>query len=188
MTTAGTPPPGRAPTVMNKILAALLLGVLAGTAGSARADADTRVFQQRLADGRVVLSDRPIEGVAVQRSWQIAREDPQAARQRSENVRREAEQVAERIQRRLDREQASAMQLEADRLRSNAAESRRARELARDEEREPTVFFVPGLLQRQNRSMLPIHRPHLRTDRQDHRPQERPRPGRPGRNALEELR
>ena len=173
---------------MKATLALLLPALLAALAGNVRADADTRVYQQRLADGRVVLSDRPIDGAAIQRTWQIAREEPEAARQRSELVRLEAQQVAERIQRRIEREQASADALEADRLRSRLAETRRAAELGRDDASEPTALFVPGLLRRPDRSLLPPHRSHLRPDRQQHRPHERSLHPRFARRADEELR
>ena len=130
MTIVGTPRRRPAPSAMKATLATLLLALLAGIAANARAEAGTRVYQQRLADGRMVLSDRPIEGVAIQRTWEIAREDPEAARRRSEAVRLESEAVSERIARRLEREQADRQ--EAESLRGSLAEARREAERARD--------------------------------------------------------
>jgi len=112
--------------------------------------AATQIYQQRTADGRIVLSDQPVAGAKTQRTWQFAPEDAAAAQQRRENARREAEAVSERIQRQLDREQQRDEQLALERVRIAQAQAQRDAERARYEaQRETVVVFVPR------------HAPHL---------------------------
>ena len=85
-------------------LAALLAGVivalpLPAAAAEARSG---QIYQQRAADGRIVLTDRPSATAVTERTWQVEREDPAAAQQRASEVRREADAVSERIQLRME--------------------------------------------------------------------------------------
>ncbi len=103
-------------------------------------ESTSQVYQQRTADGRIVLSDRPQPGAQTQRTWQFAAEDAAAAQQRRELARREAEAISERIQRQLDREQQRAEELALERLRLAQVQAQRDAERARYEaQREPTV-------------------------------------------------
>ena len=77
-----------------------LTGTMTWPAGAA--DAPSQIYQQRAADGRIVLTDRPSATAVTERTWQVEREDPAAAQQRAHEVRREAEAVSERIQRRIN--------------------------------------------------------------------------------------
>jgi hypothetical protein len=83
------------------MLATLVAAALAAPAALGAQAASTRVFLQRTSDGRVILTDRQLDGARTERTWQVEREDPAAARARSERVHRDAEAVAERIERRL---------------------------------------------------------------------------------------
>ena len=153
------------------LLAALAVPVLPALAAqdAAAPAAGIHVYQQRLADGRVVLTDRPVDGAQTQRTWQIAREDPDAGRQRSEQVRLEAQAVSERVQRRIDQQQVLAENADLARLRLNLAEARRDAELARDSADNAPVLFLPQAFARA---------PHARSQR----PGMRPRPGHPRSN------
>jgi hypothetical protein len=91
------------PTFRIEPLAALLAGfVVAVALPAAAAESKGQIYQQRAADGRIVLTDRPSSTAVTERTWQIDREDKEAAQQRAESVRREADAVSERIQRRID--------------------------------------------------------------------------------------
>jgi len=84
---------------------AVFAAVLVATLAVPTQAADTRnaqVYLQRTSDGRVILTDRPLDGAKTERTWQVEREDAAAARARSDYVHREAEAVAERIARRLE--------------------------------------------------------------------------------------
>ncbi len=83
------------------VLGALLCGPL-GATRAAEAPAGAQIYQQRAADGRIVLTDRPSPTAVTERTWQMDREDPAAARQRTLEVRREADAVSERVQRRIE--------------------------------------------------------------------------------------
>ena len=99
---------------MQKLIAVALLGL--ACAGPALAAAPTtEILQQRTADGRLLLTDRPAAGAKTERSWQVEREDPAAARQRAIDVKAEANLVTERIQRSIDRQRMADM--ESDRMR-----------------------------------------------------------------------
>ena len=88
---------------------ALVLGALLcmpiGAARAAEPPAGAQIYQQRAADGRIVLTDRPSPTAVTERTWQMDREDPAAAHQRALEVRREADAVSERVQRRIDAQQ-----------------------------------------------------------------------------------
>ena len=84
---------------------AVALAFVGGTPAVVAQEAPARtsqIYQHRTADGRIVLSDRPVAGAQLQRTWNIANEDTAAARERSEKGRLEAQAVSERIQRSID--------------------------------------------------------------------------------------
>jgi hypothetical protein len=82
------------------VLASLIVALpLPTAAAEARSG---QIYQQRAADGRIVLTDRPSATAVTERTWQVEREDPAAAAQRASDVRREADAVSERIQRRME--------------------------------------------------------------------------------------
>ncbi len=90
---------------MQKLLAVAFLGALCAVpALAATGPASTQILQQRTADGRLLLTDRPAPGAKTERSWQVEREDPAAARQRAIDVKAEANLVTERVQRMLDQQ------------------------------------------------------------------------------------
>ena len=128
-------------------LAGLTLGTLAALpawsqVGAGPADV-ARIYQQRTADGRVVLTDRPNGGVLTERSWQLAREDPAAARQRAERVEREARAVSERVQRRIDDDERRVASIDFLRQRVAQADALREAALARaDSESGPAIAIV----------------------------------------------
>ena len=113
--------------IMQKLFAVAFLSVsCAGTVCAAATEA-TQVLQQRTADGRLLLTDRPAPGAKTERSWQIEREDPAAARQRALDVKAEASLVAERVQRLLDRQQQQRADDDAQRMRLAALQLERDR-------------------------------------------------------------
>jgi hypothetical protein len=109
-----------------KTAASLALVIAAfAAAPPAIAAESTQVLLQRTPDGRVILTDRPLEGATTQRTWQVQREDTAAARDRSDRVRAEADAVSERIARRLQAEEEMASRRETERLRLAALDTRR---------------------------------------------------------------
>ena len=145
----GTPGRKSPPTRMNRTARglAVALAVMAGATAVVAQEAPartTQIYQQRTADGRIVLSDRPVAGAQLQRTWDIANEDAVAARERSEKSRLEARAVTERIQRQLDGDRQRAEAQEAERLRVALAEARRDAEVARQAARETAVYVPPG--------------------------------------------
>jgi len=103
---------------MQKLAAVALLGALcASPALVAAATPGTQILQQRTADGRLLLTDQPAAGAKTERSWQVAHEDPAAARQRAIDVKAEANLVTERVQRMLDRQAQQRIEEQAVRMR-----------------------------------------------------------------------
>ena len=140
-------------------LAVLALSVVAGAAAAQEAGAaEARIYQQRTADGRTVLTDRPVAGAVTLRTWQTAPEDADAARQRREEARLEALAVGERIQRQLEAEREHGLALA--RLQRSDAESRLVAEQARADA-APTVVYVPAFVRRPlpRRPHIPLPRP-----------------------------
>ena len=82
-------------------LATLLAGLIVALPAAA-AEQKGQIYQQRAADGRIVLTDRPSATAVTERTWQVDREDREAAHQRALDVRKEADAVSERIQRRME--------------------------------------------------------------------------------------
>ncbi len=85
------------------LLVSAVIGTSTASAATAR-PATTEIVQQRLSDGRILLTNTPVRGATTERTWQVPVEDPAAARQRALEVSAEAERVSERIQRMLDQE------------------------------------------------------------------------------------
>jgi hypothetical protein len=83
----------------------MVVAVLAGAAAvPAFADSTStaQIYQQRDADGHIVLTDRPVAKSVTERTWQMSHEDPAAAQQRALEVKREADAVSERVQRSIE--------------------------------------------------------------------------------------
>lgn len=156
----GTKPEPTPPTAMTSVRLLALFALFALPSAAALAEdassGGAHVYQQRLADGRVVLTDRPVDGAQTQRTWQIAREDPDAALRRSEQMRLEAQAVSERIQRRIDQQQARADAYDIERLRVSLAEAQRDAEIARASASAVPVLLLP---QRFRLSRPPV-KPH----------------------------
>jgi hypothetical protein len=91
------------PLAVLAFLVPAVIGTTPAFAASARG-ATTEIVQQRLSDGRILLTDTPVRGATTERSWQLPAEDPAAARQRAREASAEAERVSERIQRMLDQQ------------------------------------------------------------------------------------
>ena len=131
----------------------LALPLLATLAGPLAAQGTTDIYLQRGADGRVVISDQPRRGVAVEKTWRMEREDPDAARQRAAEVRRHAAETSARVQRSIDAQQDRLALAERQRARADAeeAERRRFAELRAEADRPVvlTPWLGPGLPQRQ---------------------------------------
>jgi hypothetical protein len=112
-------------------LASLVIAAFVAAPAMAAADGgSTQVLLQRTPDGRVILTDRPLEGATTQRTWQVPREDATAARERSERVRAEADAVSERISKRLLAEEEIAARRELERMRLAAVDTRREADLS----------------------------------------------------------
>ena len=72
-------------------LAALLAGLIVASAlpaAAAEPKGQGQIYQQRAADGRIVLTDRPSSTAVTERTWQVDREDTAAAQQRAQDVRK----------------------------------------------------------------------------------------------------
>ena len=158
------------------------LALVGADAFSASAAAPTQIYQQRAADGRVVLTDRPSATDVTERAWRIEPEDADAARQRALDVKAEAQAVSERIQRGIDgrrlAEDDARRLAEDDARRDRIARAERA-ELQRpraidlspdDIGFEGGSYFTPYLLRPAQR----VHR--QRMERRDERLQRQPRP------------
>jgi len=100
----------------------------------------SQIYQQRGPDGSIVLTDRPSPTALTQRTWQVEREDPVAARQRARDLRLEAEAVSERVQRRMDAQQ-RLLEADMERARARDQELRLAR---LEEERDVGTVILPG--------------------------------------------
>ena len=138
---------------MNRAVRQIALALVAaagiGSVGAEEAPARAaQIYQQRTADGRTVLSDRPVAGAQLQRLWSITAEDPVAAQARSDKMRQEAQAVSERIQRQLDSDRERAATLDAARRRVALAEAEREAERARQAARETAIYLPPGWGQR----------------------------------------
>ena len=79
-----------------------LLPLLVAAVPASAATGTALIVQQRLSDGRLLLTDNPVRGATTERSWVMRTEDPAVAQRRAAEVSAEAQQVSERIQRMLD--------------------------------------------------------------------------------------
>ncbi|MDO9316276.1 MAG: hypothetical protein Q7T97_17220 [Burkholderiaceae bacterium] len=132
-------------------------------AASASADSGRAIYQQRGADGRVTLTDRPAAGVATERRWRIdPAEDAASAAERREASRAQAEAVTERIQRSIDQQQARSNELQIEQLHAqreaDALAAERLRERDREYESRPYVV-LPGRPWARPPAMQPHPRP-----------------------------
>jgi hypothetical protein len=146
------------------VLPALLLA--ASLAGPAAAESlsdspgQYRVYLQRGADGRAMLTDRPSADAVTERSWQLEREDRAAAQQRALEVRRESEAVSERIQRSIEAQARRAS--EADLLRLQMARLDRAADEASNASDDAVAIVAPGVFGRfanRRAAAFDMHRP-----------------------------
>jgi len=97
-------------------LLALFSSLFVAAAPAGAAAGTTQVVQQRLSDGRILLTDRPVRGATTERSWDVQADDPAAARQRAAAVSAEAAQVSERIQRMIEQDRRADIERERTRL------------------------------------------------------------------------
>ncbi len=95
------------------VLAAL---ALVGFGALAEVPANAEIYQQRAADGSIVLTDRPSANAVTERTWQMKREDA-GATQRAADVRREADIVSERVQRQIEAQERRAADADLMRMR-----------------------------------------------------------------------
>ncbi|MCE9658067.1 MAG: hypothetical protein K8R60_05865 [Burkholderiales bacterium] len=116
-------------------LAAVIAGLAAALPlAAAAAEARTgQIYQQRAADGRIVLTDRPSATAVTERTWLVEREDPATAAQRAMDVRREAEAVSERVQRRIEAQERLA-----------AADQERAWQMQREQQTARYEDYYPA--------------------------------------------
>jgi hypothetical protein len=132
------------------VLPALLLAASLVAPAAAESPSDSpgqyRVYLQRGADGRAMLTDRPSAGAVTERSWQLEREDRAAAQQRALEVRRESEAVSERIQRGIDAQERRAS--EADLLRLQMARLDHSAEAASSAGDDAVAIVAPGVFGR----------------------------------------
>lgn len=130
------------PTPAPAALLAGLLLVLACGARAADPSAPGQIYQQRAADGRIVLTDRPSPTAVTERTWQVERDDPAAAQRRAYDVRREADAVSERVQRRIDAQERYAAESDLERMRLAQREREFQLQLARAESDNNSVVLV----------------------------------------------
>ena len=148
-------------------LTPILFALLVGSAGGAAAEtpATAQIYQQRGADGSIVLTDRPSPKAVTERTWQMDREDPVAARQRALEVKREAEAVSERVQRSIESQQRLASEADLMRLRLALLE-RQSEAAASDSDSNAVailgVGFRPFFASRRPPSHRPVHMPMRR--------------------------
>jgi hypothetical protein len=127
---------------------AVPLGQAAGPAPSPPAPASAAtpppprrdIVQQRLPDGRVIFTDRPLSEARTLRTWQFEPEDPQLAAARRAAAERESAAVSERIARRLEQER--EIDREMDLARLEAARAAAERDAVRAREAEPRQVIV----------------------------------------------
>ncbi|MEP6739326.1 MAG: hypothetical protein ABJA61_03045 [Caldimonas sp.] len=145
-------------SVITFTLSVASLAFVAPAFAAGDAVATTQILQQRTADGRLLLTDRPVAGAKTERAWQIDAVDTSAARQRALDVKVEAQVVSERIQRRIEQqERLAAASAERDRLERLQYERQRAADLA-DDDAVTGLVYAPRAFR---------HRPHMRLVRFD---------------------
>jgi hypothetical protein len=121
-------------------LLALFSSLFVAAAPAKAAAGTTQVVQQRLSDGRILLTDRPVRGATTERSWDVQADDPAAARQRAAAVSAEAAQVSERIQRTIEQDRRADIERERSRL---AALAMAQQQQQRDDE---PAFYGGGVV------------------------------------------
>lgn len=121
------------------LVAALVL------AAGAPAHAAQEIVRQRLPDGSVVFTDRPLPGAPIEKRWSVEPEDPEAAQARRDALARESAAVSERLNRRAAEQRETELQAELARTRAarDAAEREAAR--ARAEAETPRAIVWPAL-------------------------------------------
>jgi hypothetical protein len=122
----------------------LTLATALGFAVGAPAHAAQEIVRQRLPDGSIVFTDRPVPGAAIERRWNVEPEDPVAAQARREAVARESAAVSERLNRRAAEQREAGLEAELARTRAarDAAEREAARARAEAAERDTARAIV----------------------------------------------
>ena len=146
----------------------MFVAVLAGAAAvPAFADSTTaQIYQQRDADGHIVLTDRPVAKSVTERTWQMSREDPAAAQQRALEVKREADAVSERVQRSIEAQLRRSA--EEDLMRMRLAMLERQNEASYDD--SDGVAYGYGLPLANRRGAFDNRRPQHRPRQSPNRP------------------
>jgi hypothetical protein len=111
-------------------LALLACSMVTAASAFAATPATTQIVQQRLSDGRILLTDQPVRGATTERSWRLPAEDPVAARRRAAELSAESHLVSERIERLLERQRRADEERERTRLARLEIERQRERERA----------------------------------------------------------
>lgn len=152
------------PTAMRALLPLILLSAML----VARAQGDTPtvpaaapapvrdIVQQRLPDGRVIFTDRPVRDARTLRTWQYQPEDPQLATARRAAAERESAAVTERIARRLEQQREIDRDIELARAQAAAAAAERDAARVRSEAEQPQVIVWP----RRSFGPRPPFKPH----------------------------
>lgn len=163
------------------------LSAAAAEAATSTQPAPTRdIVQQRLPDGRVIFTDRPLSDARTLRTWQYQPEDPQLAALRRAAAERESAAVTERIARQLEQQREIEGDVALARARAAAAEAERDAAQARAEATEPQVVVWPRGAFRPRPPFHahppgahPPHKPRPPGARPPHRPGPKlpPRPG-----------
>jgi hypothetical protein len=133
------------------------------------------IVQQRLPDGRVIFTDRPVSDARTLRTWQYQPEDPQLAASRRAAAERESTAVSERIARQLEQQREIDREIEMARLEA-AADAARDAARERNEAEPPQVIVWPRRALRPHPSLRP-HPPGARPPPHRPGPKLAPRPG-----------
>jgi flagellar biosynthesis GTPase FlhF len=130
---------------MRSVLQSLLVTLVLMTEPAAAAQ---EIVRQRLPDGRVVFTDRPVPGATIEKRWSVEPEDPVAAQARREALARESAAVSERLTRNAAAQREADLQAELARERAarDAAEREAARARAEAaEQAAPRAIVWPAL-------------------------------------------
>jgi hypothetical protein len=143
--------------------------IASGAAFSTLAEvpAASQIYQQRDADGHVVLTARPSPTATTQRTWKMDREDPALATQRALDVKREAQAVSERIARQIEAQAQRAAENDAMRMR---VASRYARDDTDDDSGyDGGIAIGVPFLRRSGHRHHPVMQPHGSSSQQPSR-------------------
>ncbi len=114
------------------------------------------IVQQRLPDGRVIITDRPVSDARTLRTWHYPPEDPQLAASRRAAAERESAAVTERIARQIAQQREIDRDIDLARARAAAAAAERDAARARSEAEPAHIVVWP----RRAFGPQPPFRPH----------------------------